>query len=44
MVSKNIYKIKLKNIELHKAKQCKCIAMIHFVSNALTEDDTLLTI
>lgn len=44
MVSKKLYKIKLKNIELHNVKQCKCIVVIHFVSNAVTEGDTLLTI
>lgn len=44
MISKHLYKIKLKNIELHNAKLCKCITVIHFASNAVTEDDTLLTI
>lgn len=44
MISKHLYKIKLKNIELHKVKLFECIAVIHFVSNTVTEGDTLLTI
>ncbi len=44
MISKYLYKIKLKNIELHKGERHKCIIVTHFVSNTVTEDDTLLTI
>lgn len=44
MISKYLYKIKLKNIELHKGERHKCIIVIHFASNAVTQGDTLLTI